>query len=1072
MPPILRRTAPVFACVVALALAGPVPASAARFAPGGAAAEALRLSAAFRHSAAETLLASHAWPQDSATVLDAGAAELEYARLVARAEALGMCDTTWTWRPARVEAALVRFGAERAVRDRAALARARVEFRLGRWRTAAALAQELLARLAPGRRDDLLRLEASLLRVEALSVENVIEPRAEWRRADSLARVLGDAAAPHRARLLRTNANLWWLEGRLPDAARGFADAVKAADATSPVPEGEACIALVLQGTLESFTDAPLGDRHKSEAAMRAEARLGFTDERALLVLGRSVANLRDPARLPAADAKFEDVHRLLRERGMTELAGAWNVDYFHSRVCHYLLRYDRARELLTHALALAQRWSGPDNIREMYTCIDMGNSWYVPRDGLRETAFPWWRRAVAVGLTLPPTYVNDPNVTRVNLAQALGEQGQIRESRVESEAIWKSYAARDGETTRLLVPAASLAARTSRALGDTAAAELWYGRAMKPFEANDSGEREEVAQIRESRALFEYWRGQEARAFDLAVEPARLRRQVVEETAPWLPDGDALRFATNRRVIAGLLTTLALRGSALDAERMRQAWLTLVSDRSAVLEAMLRRARVQADTSAAARAAGALRRELATQVLAALRAPDTREAQARRDSLRGEIRRRELGAPAPGMAREDLTVESASRRLGADGVLVSYTRFGRFDRADSRKLAWTPRDTYAAFVLRGGDAVPVAIELGPADTLDAALAAYRAALVAGGDSPAARAAGARVRALAWDPLARAIAGRAHVYVVPESELQKLNWYALPTGRDRFLADEPLVLHRLGSERDLVAPATAPGDGVLALGGLEYGAGPAAAAPPAAAPVATRRLLPSCRSFLDERFTALPASLGEARAVASLGRRFTRDSTRVALLDGAAADEAAFKRLAPGRRVVHLATHAFFLGADCANGTAAADVLSRNPLVFSGIALANANAWRDAPARGGEDGLLTAEELAGMRLEGVEWLVLSGCESGMGQVQAWEGVYGLPRAARMAGVHTLVVSLLPVDDDASRRFMQALYDARFAHDEPTAVAIRTASRRVLGWLRAARRPADPRLWAAFVALGE
>ena len=189
------------------------------------------------------------------------------------------------------------------------------------------------------------------------------------------------------------------------------------------------------------------------------------------------------------------------------------------------------------------------------------------------------------------------------------------------------------------------------------------------------------------------------------------------------------------------------------------------------------------------------------------------------------------------------------------------------------------------------------------------------------------------------------------------------------------------------------------------------------------------------------------------------------------LYSGASAGEAAFKRDAPGRRVVHLATHAFFLGESCANGSAAADVLARNPLVFSGIALAGANRWRDA-GPGQEDGLLTAEELAGMRLDGVEWLVLSGCESGLGQVQTWEGVYGLPRAAHQAGVRTLVMSLLPVDDDASRIWMQALYEAHFGRGEATAAAVKSASRRVLSWLRTNGRGADPKLWGAFVALGD
>lgn len=82
------------------------------------------------------------------------------------------------------------------------------------------------------------------------------------------------------------------------------------------------------------------------------------------------------------------------------------------------------------------------------------------------------------------------------------------------------------------------------------------------------------------------------------------------------------------------------------------------------------------------------------------------------------------------------------------------------------------------------------------------------------------------------------------------------------------------------------------------------------------------------------------------------------------------------------------------------------------------------------------------------------------------------GVFGLPRAGRRAGVRTLIMSLAPVDDDASSLWMRSLYDARFVRGEETAFAVRTASRRVIEWLRRHGRAPEPRLWGAFVALGE
>lgn len=1079
MPPTVRRTALLVAFLTAFfaELVSPPPADAVRSLPGadGAVVTALRLVGERRFAAAESALAGTLAPASPDAPVTAAGTAVEYARLLARVEAPGMCDTTWMWRPARVRAALEASRADALTLARADVAAARVTFRLGDWRTSARELRAAIARMdAADVREPLLRYEAQLALVEATVVEGLDEPRAELARADSIARAIGDASAPLRHRQLRLAGLLAWSEGKVPEAIRQFAASVKAAEVATPRQEIEAAQALVMQGTLEAFTDAPLGERHKSEAAARAEAAIGLLDERSLFALGRSVAGLRDPARLPAAAEKFDSVRTVLRERGMDRLAGAWNLFYFNGRIDYFLARWAHGREVLEQALAIARRWNGEGSIREVHTCIDLGNMWFTPRESLGVVrGIESWRRAVELSRKLPTTFVNDPNVLRINLAQSLGETGDLRGAREEAIAVWKDYADRNGDEFRLCSFPASVCARTSRALGDTASAELWYRRALLPYQRNDSGEREDVTIVRESVALFEYWRGRDSVSFAIDLESARLRRQVIEETAPWLPDADALRFAANRRNVFGVVTTLAVRPTTPSAVRRAGAWEMTAAGRGLVLESMLARVRARvsalSDTSVDAREVAAMRRDLASQVLAALRAPDTREQAARRDSLRTVLRHRELGTPAGTYSSDSITVAGASARIGSDGVLVSYSRFPLFDRRDSKLYGWISHDTYAAFVLRGGESAPDAVELAPAETLDAAVAAYRTALLAGGDTPAARAAGRKLRALMWDPIAPLLRGRTQVYVVPDGELQKLNWYTLPSGRNGWLIDEPFVLHRIASERDLFVPTRTPGEGVLAFGGMDYGdtSGELLAA---ARPV-TRGLLPSCRSFLEERFDPLPASAGEARAVAALGRRFSRDTTRVTLYTGAAASEEAFKRDATGHRVVHLATHAFFLGENCANGSAAADVLARNPLVFSGIALANANHWRDATASR-EDGLLTAEELAGMRLDGVEWLVLSGCESGLGQVQSWEGVYGLPRAAHQAGVRTLVMSLLPVDDDASRIWMQSLYEAHFGRGEPTAAAVKSASRRVLSWLRSNGRAADPKLWGAFVALGE
>ena len=119
-----------------------------------------------------------------------------------------------------------------------------------------------------------------------------------------------------------------------------------------------------------------------------------------------------------------------------------------------------------------------------------------------------------------------------------------------------------------------------------------------------------------------------------------------------------------------------------------------------------------------------------------------------------------------------------------------------------------------------------------------------------------------------------------------------------------------------------------------------------------------------------------------------------------------------------------------------------------------------------------EDGILTAEEVASLNLEDTEWVVLSGCETAVGDVRAGEGVLGLRRAFEEAGARTLIASLWPVDDLDTREWMTALYRARFVDRKGTAESVRAADRKRLEARRAAGRSTHPFYWAGFVAVGD
>jgi len=403
---------------------------------------------------------------------------------------------------------------------------------------------------------------------------------------------------------------------------------------------------------------------------------------------------------------------------------------------------------------------------------------------------------------------------------------------------------------------------------------------------------------------------------------------------------------------------------------------------------------------------------------------------------------------------------------------------------------------------------------LGPAGEIDRLVSRWRAETAGGwvrGDRTAeeaeasCRRAGEDLRRLIWDPLRPHLEGIRQVFVVPDGALHLVSLGALPAGEGTWLLEGDPLIHYLSAERDLVPPGSvaSPGKGLLVLGDPAFEERSLLAAPApkpddgeeeglvarVAALMPFRGERSGCGDFASLRFEPLPATEEEAAELAALWAKKEGDRRPVgeaSRLTGPAASEAAFKRGAPGKRVVHLATHGFFLGGRCESaldttrgigglsmgpGQGPPPVSGENPLLLSGLALAGANN-RDTVGPDEEDGILTAEEIASLDLSGVEWAVLSACETGVGEIQAGEGVFGLRRAFEVAGVDTLIMSLWSVEDEATREWMRHLYEARFGEGKDTAESVREASLRVLNRRREAGESTHPFYWAAFVAAGD
>jgi CHAT domain-containing protein len=280
------------------------------------------------------------------------------------------------------------------------------------------------------------------------------------------------------------------------------------------------------------------------------------------------------------------------------------------------------------------------------------------------------------------------------------------------------------------------------------------------------------------------------------------------------------------------------------------------------------------------------------------------------------------------------------------------------------------------------------------------------------------------LRRRVWLPVERVLGpGTRTVLVAPDSDLAELPLGALPGSKPgTYLIEERAFAHVL-SGRELIAGAdnTPAGTRLLVLGGLSYGKG-----------------RPAGRLYVD-----LPGTRLEAQQVVRLWRsRFPR-APRPRLLQGDQAGKPDLVRLlSPARGEprwgwLHLATHGY--SNPLASGR---DILA--PLLHDGLVLSGVNS-------NPERGLLLAEEVASLDMRGTDLVVLSACETALGEVSFGEGVFGLQRAFHLAGAKTLVASLWNVSDPATSVLMEEFYKRLWSKEKPSKLeALRHAQLFVLG----------------------
>lgn len=312
-----------------------------------------------------------------------------------------------------------------------------------------------------------------------------------------------------------------------------------------------------------------------------------------------------------------------------------------------------------------------------------------------------------------------------------------------------------------------------------------------------------------------------------------------------------------------------------------------------------------------------------------------------------------------------------------------------------------------------------------------------------------------------WAPIEPFLQGVENIYYSPTGLLHKISFAALSKDNNVFLCDNYNLEQKLSTGNITMEDKVAFGEleNFLLMGGVDY----------------------SSPNSTKEVWSYLPGSLQETETIHAflqtkkMGVNYFKDEN---------ASEAIFKEKIISSTVVHIATHGFFFpDPEQVQNEMKVDsdpnqdlsfrgttnyanwnfVNNKNPLMRSGIVFSGANdVWnRDALAEG-EDGILTALEVSNLDLRNTKLVVLSACETGLGDIKGSEGVFGLQRAFKMAGVKYLIMSLWQVPDKETSEFMILFYK--------NLIKIKDIPLAFQKTQKAMRKKYDPYYWGAFVLI--
>jgi CHAT domain-containing protein/Flp pilus assembly protein TadD len=745
--------------------------------------------------------------------------------------------------------------------------------------------------------------------------------------------------------------------------------------------------------------------------------------------------------------------------------------------------RFEDAASACQRALEIREKVLNPDHPDIATNLNNLANIYWL--QGRLAEAEPLLERALEIREKLLSPDHPDIAQSLSNLANIYYDQGRLEDAASASERALSIHEKTMGLENPFAAQILNNLANIYWLQGRLQETQQLHWRALRIREKVLHADHPDIAQSLHNLATLSQDQGDFTQAVDLEARAWSIRRQNFHDGVTVLAERNALEYSRFLNTETGSYLSILLDapdGFMINAEEIARV---VFSSKSQVSDGIMERSRTaqwESDSDVAG-LMDSLRQARSTlsglyvsglngQTPEAFR-NELQTATADKERLESELARRSASFRRD-QASQNVTAASVNAALPTRACMVEFVKY------EHRTSLTNTEPRFLAIVIgTGGE--PQIFPLGAASVIDTAVSYYRQQFrnVQNLDQTAYAAAAENLYGLVWRPMAALLSGASTVFIAPDGMLNLVSFAGLVDDERKYLI-ENYPIQYLSTGRDLIRLQDEPssGSGFLAMAdpdfNMSYGLSTVSAV--GLALMTGLNLRSSCEELDKLQVAALPATRNEVNAVSV---QWQRNRTEPAITYfGSDATEEQFKSNAPGKRIIHLATHGFYITDECRprplvqsfGGVWQGDA-GENPLLQCGFLLAGANQHGAGAAESGrEDGIVTAEEVAGLNLQGADLVILSACESGLGEVKSGEGVYGLRRAFQMAGARTVISSLWPIDDKATAEFMGQLFSAQ--SDVTLPMMMQRVANGQIASLRSRGKSDHPFFWAAFVATGD